>query len=140
MRKIEMTCPFTGAPFEGCELDSGNIVVVHPITGEQIIMRKSGCSFIIPASCFEKHEIMNMTEAAEFLDVSKQRISQIANDGVVPVKTVNGQKMFLRSDISNYADTRKVGAPFKDAREHQNLVQHVVQTVNEELENIENNS
>ena len=113
MREIEMTCPFTGANFKGCELDSGNIVIVHPITGEHIIMQKKGRVFEIPASCFFRQDTISMTEAAELLNVSKQRVSQIANDGIVPVKTINGQKVFLRSDISNYADTRKVGAPFK---------------------------
>ena len=112
-----MTCPFTGAEFSGCALDSGNIVIVHPITGEHIIMRKKARSFVIPASCFDRLDVISMTEAAELLDVSKQRISQIANDGVVPVKSVNGQKMFLRSDILKYAEVRKVGAPFKNQEE-----------------------
>ena len=61
----------------------------------------------------EKIQLVYMYEAADMLNVSKQRIHQIAKDGKIEVYNVLGLPFFKISDIEEYAKTRKVGRPAK---------------------------
>lgn len=61
----------------------------------------------------EKIELIPMYQAVEMLNVSKQRIHQIAKDGKIKVYNVLGLPFFKITDIEEYAKTRKVGRPSK---------------------------
>lgn len=61
----------------------------------------------------EEIRLVYIYDAAEILNVSKQRISQLAKDGVMEIYNVYGLPFFKKSDIENYAKTRKVGRPAK---------------------------
>ena len=61
----------------------------------------------------EKIELIPMYQAADMLNVSKQRIHQIAKDGKIEVYNVLGLPFFKITDIEEYAKTRKVGRPAK---------------------------
>ena len=115
MRKIECTCPFTGVDFEAMEYDDGSMLITHPITSEQVKIHKSLAfgGFVVPFHMFAKQDTVTMTQAAEMLDVSRQRISQIVKNDVIPYKTVDGSVVFIRDDVLEYKQNRKVGAPFK---------------------------
>ena len=61
----------------------------------------------------EEEKLIYIYDAAEILNVSKQRISQLAKDGIIDIYNVFGLPFFKISDIEEYAKTRKVGRPAK---------------------------
>ena len=61
----------------------------------------------------EEIKLVYIYDAASILDVSKQRISQLAKDGILEIYNVYGLPFFEITDIENYAKTRKVGRPAK---------------------------
>lgn len=58
-------------------------------------------------------QLVYIYDATSILGVSKQRISQLAKDGILEIYNVYGLPFFKKSDIENYAKTRKVGRPAK---------------------------
>lgn len=117
MKKVILTCPFTGVDFEALENADGSLVVKHPITGamNRVNWNPSIERYNIGRQLFKHLDTVSLSEAMEILDVSRQRVSQIAHNGVIPAHEVNGSLVFLRSDVLHYKETRKVGAPRKDA-------------------------
>lgn len=67
----------------------------------------------LDAQTNEEIQLVYIYDATSILDVSKQRISQLAKDGVLEIYNVYGLPFFKKSDIENYAKTRKVGRPAK---------------------------
>lgn len=61
----------------------------------------------------EEIKLIYIYNAKEILNVSKQRISQLAKDGILELYNVYGLPFFKLKDIENYAKTRKVGRPAK---------------------------
>ena len=60
-------------------------------------------------------QLINTTQARIILNVSKQRICAIIkSERVKPVKIAN-RVFFEKSDIEEYAKTRKAGAPRKES-------------------------
>lgn len=116
MKEKTLTCPFTGVEFKALECADGRVIVRHAITGEEIIMNWNGTiqRYNIAKSAFKHIETVSMIEAAEILDVSRQRISKIAADGTIQAHDVNGSTVFVLSDVLEYKKNRKVGAPFKE--------------------------
>ena len=116
MIKRTMTCPFTGVEFNALESADGNIIVQNPITGDTMRMTydMERDSYTVPRTYFGLVETMNSSEAAEYLDVTRSRISKIAVDGIIPHFLVNGKPMFRKSDIIEYAKNRTVGRPAKE--------------------------
>ena len=116
MKEIKLTCPFTGIEFSALEYSNGTLIVKHPLTGEmqQISYNWNYHTYTVPYSMFQHIETVTLSQAAKILNVSRQRISQIYRDQVIPAKEINGTPVFVKADVERYAHTRKVGAPFKN--------------------------
>lgn len=116
MIKRTITCPFTGVEFNALESADGNMIVQNPITGDTIRLTYDveTNAYTVPKAYFGLVETMNSSEAAEYLDVTRSRISKIAVDGIIPHFLVNGKPMFRKSDIIEYAKNRTVGRPAKE--------------------------
>lgn len=116
MKEIVLTCPFTGVEFTALEYDDGTLIVKHPLTGQMNTIKFDSFMgyYTIPSHMFKHMKTVNITQAAMLLNVSRQRISQILKNDVIPSKKVNGSNVFLLEDVLAYKDNRKVGAPFKD--------------------------
>lgn len=115
MKEIILTCPFTGVEFTALEYADGKLLVIHPLTGEQLTVNWN-CSikkYNVPKEFFQRIDTVTPAQAMEILGVSRQRISQIANDQTIPVHMVNGKPVFVADDVYAYRDNRKVGAPKK---------------------------
>lgn len=115
MKKVKLTCPFTGGEFEALETADGNLIVKHALTGQDVKINWncSNSRYYMQKGPFKHIETVTPSEAAEILGVSKQRISQIIQNQTIPVHMVCGSPVFLKSDVVSYSQTRKVGAPFK---------------------------
>lgn len=62
----------------------------------------------------DKKELVYIYDAKDILQVSKQRIHQIVKDGTIETHEIAGVLFFDKSDLDQYAKTRKVGRPAKD--------------------------
>ena len=115
MKEIKLTCPFTGVEFSALEDCNGNIYAKHAITGDDIKLNWNYTikRYNIPKSAFKHHETVTPVQAAKILDVSKQRISQIVQEQIIPVHMVNGSPVFLLADVEEYSQNRSVGRPKK---------------------------
>lgn len=116
MKKITLTCPFTGVEFDCLEDADGNVIARHALTGEEICMNYNYSikRYNVKREHFAHVETVTFSQASEILDVSRQRISRIAATGVIQPHTVNGVQVFTMADVLNYKHTRKVGAPVKE--------------------------
>lgn len=116
MKKITLTCPFTGVEFDALENADGSLIVQHPLTGEhmRVGFNEPSNRYLLDRRKFEHIETVTPVEAAEILGVSKARISAITREMTIPHFTVNGKSVFLLDDIKAYSDTRSVGRPPKE--------------------------
>jgi hypothetical protein len=49
---------------------------------------------------FISQEVLTTSEAIKFLEISRQRMSKLINDGkVIPIKKLRGDSLFFRADI-----------------------------------------
>lgn len=113
MEKVYLTCPFTGVNFQGFKHD-GKLYFNHPLLHEMNACTCENGKITIPESLFVRIDTITPGEAMEILDVSRQRISQLVNDNVIPSHIINGQPMFIKSDVVQYKENRKIGRPKKD--------------------------
>ena len=116
MHKTTFTCPFTGCDFDATIDKAKNIYVKHPITDEIHLIKFDAYMecYEVPEWLFEFIPTVTPIQAAEILEVTRQRISAIATYDTIPAKTVNGQTVFTLDDVLKYKETRKTGAPRKD--------------------------
>lgn len=116
MKEIILTCPFTGVEFKAIEYLDGKIVCRHAITGEEIHMNWNSSinRYNIVKGAFKHINTVTMSEAAEILGVSRQRISKIAAEQTIMPHTIAGNTVFILDDILGYKEKRKVGAPCKE--------------------------
>ena len=115
MKEITLTCPFTGVEFNALEMADGKLIVIHPLTGEQIQVNWN-CTinrYNLQKQYFKHIETLTREQAQKILGVTHQRITQIIKDEIIPVHYVNGQPVFVADDVYRYRDNRKVGAPRK---------------------------
>ena len=117
MKEITLTCPFTGVEIIATADVLGNVYFTHPLTGEQLKMNYNSSvkRYNIPKEWFKHVETVTIGEAAEILEVSRQRASAIAATNVIKPVLVNGQQCFIKSDVLKYKQERKPGAPKKEA-------------------------
>ena len=118
MKEKILTCPFTGCQFTALEDADGNLYVKHPLTDDMNRVNYN-CSikkYNIPMQLFKHIETVTLVQAAEILEVTRQRMSMIAANNTIPAKTVNSQTVFILGDVLKYKETRKTGAPKKDVK------------------------
>ena len=117
MQEIILTCPFTGVEFTALTDVTGNLYFNHPLTGK-VCRVNYNCSikkYNLPKEMLKHIETVTLTQTAEILEVSRQRVNTIAQTGIIKPKTVNGQTVFILDEVLDYKRNRKVGAPRKDA-------------------------
>lgn len=115
MQEVMLTCPFTGVTFKALTDVTGNLYFNNPLTGEacRINYNISIKKYNMPKEYLKHVPTVTLTETAEILEVSRQRVSTIAQTGVIEPKTINGQTVFLLDEVLEYKENRKVGAPRK---------------------------
>ena len=117
MKQVLLTDPFTGIDFTAIRYDDKTIIAIHPLTGETIKLPYDfeRNAFMLPAHVMKHIDAVTLTEAADELEVSLQRVSNACKSGKIAMKTLpNGSKMILRDDLRNYKDNRKIGRPKKE--------------------------
>lgn len=118
MKKKVFTCPLTGIDFTALETADDNIICTNPITHEEVRLNyNSSCNlYYISPEYFKHVELVTFTEAAAILNISLQRVSKIAADGIISTYVIGSNKYMRKADVLEYKRTRKVGAPTKEDR------------------------
>lgn len=83
MKKVMITCPFTGLDFEAVEYADGKFIATNAITGEDlhISYNPSIDRYLINRDAFKHVELMTLNECADELGVSKAYASILAKRG-----------------------------------------------------------
>ena len=115
MKEISLTCPFTGCAFTALQDANGNLYFVHPLTSESLRVNYNASikRYNLEKGLLKRIETVTLIQAAELLGVSRQRVTTIAQTGVIKPRRVNGQTVLLLDDVIEYKHNRKVGAPVK---------------------------
>lgn len=119
MKRITLTCPFTGVTFEATQTADGTIIAYNPLTGDPVEMKLNNGSiqrYYMKPSAWREIKAYTIKDAAKELNVSIQRVSAMIKDGKLPVHVLpNGDKLVLDDDIRLYNENKTYGRPRKDA-------------------------
>lgn len=119
MKRITLTCPFTGVTFEATETADGDIIAYNPLSGEEVVMKfNTGIRhYYMRPGLWREIETHTLKDAAELLNVSVQRVSAMVKNGTIPAHVLpNGDKVILQTDIDLYNENKTYGRPRKDAQ------------------------
>lgn len=116
MQRMKLTCPFTGVEFEGFkETSLGKFFYANPLKHEMSSVNYDSAtnSITISLDDFAHVETVAPDEATDILMISRQRMSQIVNDGVIPAHEIGGKTVLKLKDVLDYKESRKPGRPRK---------------------------
>lgn len=113
MKELKLTSPFTGQQFNAIDFDD-SIIIINPLTGDSYSFKKLGNAITIPLELFNYKETVSFSEAARILEVSRPRITEIAQKDIIPFYRLGNKKVFLKSDVLKYKELRKLGRPNKE--------------------------
>ena len=104
MQKTTKTDLFTGVEIEMISLNDNTFVVNLPFEGLTTLdfNRETQC-VEIPLRLFKHREVLNASEAALYLSVSKMRISRLCADGVLTSTKVAGRLIIDKESCTRYA-------------------------------------
>lgn len=116
MQRMKLTCPFTGVEFEGFkETSLGKFFYANPLNHEMTSVKYDSAtnSITINLEDFAHVETVTPDEATDILMISRQRMSQIVNENVIPAHIVAGKPVLKLSQVLDYKENRKPGRPRK---------------------------
>lgn len=104
MEKITITCPFTGIPFDAMKYADGRIVATNQITGKDIIITyNAACDrYMIRPDALVNVPTMTMNECANFLGISKPRISLLVKQGRLKAFKPGAQMYITSESVLDY--------------------------------------
>lgn len=111
MKKIIMTCPFTGIEFTAIKSADGDIIATNPITNEEVKMNyNNSCNrYYIEPSQFKHVETTTPIKAAKILGISVQRVSKLMSDGRLKAfEPLPGVKIIPIESVLDYRKHRKI--------------------------------
>lgn len=117
MHKTMITSPMTGLPVEAYK-DAETLSFVNPISGMMVDMRYNALKNVyeIPAVFTQYVALMTVESAAEYLDVSRQRVCKLIKDGRIKAVKHGLTQRPIESSVRAYAESeRKSGRPHGSA-------------------------
>lgn len=112
---LRLTDPFTGASLDAVKLDD-HLIFEDPLDPISDIV----CDIVrddyikMPLESFRYRELIESKDACMELHVSRQRISQLADKGILKPIYLGNSQYFLMDDVLNYKKNRKPGRPKKE--------------------------
>ena len=111
-----LTCPFTGVEFEGFkETSLGKFFYANPLDHEMASVKYDPNTNCITISLddFAHVETVTQDEATDILMISRQRMSKIVNENVIPAHIIVGKPVLKLAEVLDYKRNRKPGRPRK---------------------------
>lgn len=105
MQLTTQTEPITGLDFKALKDDWGNLTIDTAFNGViKAIYNPKTDSYTIPARLLEHHPTMTLNECAEYLGVSKVRVSRMCSNGTIKAVKIRGS---LVIDAASAAKQKK---------------------------------
>ena len=104
MEAIELCNPFDGLPVKLTVFNDGVFTAVHAITHEIVTGRFEDEYIRIPVKHCMDADSIPANEAAEMLDVSRMRITQLCNEGKIRSGMIGSALFVSKSDVMEYAN------------------------------------
>lgn len=102
MHKAEIFDPFTGLPVTLMIYDDGSVSFDHLVTHETIHAKFAGEYFCIPVIALENNYSISANEAADRLDVTRMRITQLCNEGRLRSSMIGASLFVSYDDVVEY--------------------------------------
>lgn len=110
MKRLLLTCPFTGLEFEALQVVDNTYAATNPITGKVINFVQSKDGIIIAPDEFAHRELISIDDAADILQVSKARVCELAKDGIIKSLKIRKTTLIDAATCKEYAASdRKPG-------------------------------
>ena len=109
MKKIMITCPFTGLEFEAMQYADGRLVTTNKITGEDmhITYNPSIDRYMIEKREFRHTPLVTLNECVEFLGISKPMVTRLAKNGGLKAVRPGATVYITRDSMLEYDCKRK---------------------------------
>lgn len=106
------SCPMTGIEFSGIVNDeNGSIMIKPPFTDSPIKLKIEDGELRIPLSLYDYRPVMTVPEAAEELEISRQRIMQLIQMRRLRAFYIHHKPYVLKDEVLNYKSSRRTGRP-----------------------------
>lgn len=116
MKNTTITSPMTGLPVEAYK-EGLNLAFVNPITGQLVTMQYDAQKNVyeLPAQFTVYEPLMTVESAADYLNVSRQRVCRLIKDGKIASVRHGLTQRPIEKSVKAYAESeRKAGRPLKE--------------------------
>ena len=103
MHEVEINNPFDGLPVKLTVFNDGVFSAVHAVTHEIVTGRFEDECIKIPVKFINEGYSIPANEAAERLDVSRMRITQLCNEGKLRSAVIGSSLFVCNDDVVAYA-------------------------------------
>lgn len=105
MQLTTQTEPITGLDFKALKDDWGNLTIDTAFNGViKVVYDPKTDSYMFPARLFEEHPTMTLNECAEYLRVSKVRVSRMCSNGTLRAVKIRGSLVIDAKSAEHYKE------------------------------------
>ena len=105
MQLTTQTEPITGLDFKALKDDWGNLTIDTAFNGViKAIYDPKNDSYAFPARLFDEHPTMTLNECAEYLRVSKVRVSRMCSNGTLRAVKIRGSLVIDAESAEHYKE------------------------------------
>lgn len=105
MQLTTQTEPITGLDFKALRDDLGNLTIDTAFNGViKAIYDPKTDSYTFPTHLFEEHPTMTLNECAEYLGVSKVRVSRMCSNGTLRAVKIRGSLIIDAESAEHYKE------------------------------------
>lgn len=103
MQVITLADPITGLDFSALQDAAQDLTVQTAFNGAiKVCYDPANDVYIIPAAAFKRHTTMTLRECAEYLGVSRARISHMCSTGMLKSVKVRGSLVIDYESVHDY--------------------------------------
>lgn len=112
MNKFTVDDPIYGLPVDVCTFSDGKFSIMHKITHDVINGQFADIDgeicIILPLSCIDQaSKSISANDAAEMLNVSRMRITQLCNEGKIRSAMIGSSLYVCYDDVASYKDSNR---------------------------------
>lgn len=103
MELITLTSPITGLDFEALKDSAGDLTVQTAFNGTVKVFYDSTTDlYMFPAKAFELRDTMTLRECADYLGVSRARVSRMCSTGMLKSVKAHGSLVIDFASVRDY--------------------------------------
>lgn len=108
MKLVKKTDPFTGIEIQLAEFDDGSLLFDTAYTHKSVAIAYNSelNAYMIPANVFDYVDTLTLAETADYLGVSKMRVSTLCARGQLQHSKINGVMLVKYESVLDYESKR----------------------------------